>query len=156
MRKFLFSLFVICLALVISTPCFSSQKNTGCGLGSMAFEGKEGLVSQTFAVTTNGTFGTSTFGITSGTSNCDRPKSYTDNGTVNKFVAENMDNLASDIARGSGEHLKTLSILMEVSDAGRTQWYSMLQKNFSAIYTSPNVSHIEVIKNIEQVMTTRS
>jgi len=67
-----------------------------------------------------------------------------------------MDNLAKDIARGSGEHLKTLSILMEVPDAGRMQWYSMLQKNFSLIYTSPDVSHIEVIRNIEQVMTARS
>ena len=32
-------------------------KNTGCGLGSMVFEGQNGLISQTAAATTNGIFG---------------------------------------------------------------------------------------------------
>src|SRR6186713_935077 len=42
----------------------------GCGLGSMIFEPDSGFT-QVFAATTNGTSGNQTFGITSGTSNCD-------------------------------------------------------------------------------------
>ena len=51
-------------------------KNTGCGLGSMAFEGQNGLMSQTAAATTNGIFGNQTFGITSATLNCERYKRF--------------------------------------------------------------------------------
>jgi len=77
-------------------------KNTGCGLGSMVFEGQNGLMSQTAAATTNGIFGNQTFGITSGTLNCERYKDFAYNEKVDTFVAQNMDNLARDIARGQG------------------------------------------------------
>ena len=46
--------------------------STGCGLGSMAWRGQSGVVPQILAVTTNGTFGNQTFGISSGTSGCDQ------------------------------------------------------------------------------------
>ena len=42
----------------------------GCGLGSLIFDADSGWT-QIFAATTNGTSGNQTFGITSGTSNCD-------------------------------------------------------------------------------------
>ena len=82
----------------------------------MVFEGQNGLISQTFAATTNGIFGNQTFGITSGTSNCEQYKTFAYNEKLNTFVADNMDNLARDIARGQGEYLNTLAVLMEVPD----------------------------------------
>ena len=124
------------------------QKNTGCGLGSIAWEGQNGLMSQTLAATTNGTFGTQTFGITSGTSNCEQVKSFTSNEKVDTFVAENMDNLAMDIARGQGEYVNTLAILMEVPDAKKASFSSQLQAHFSDIYTSDKVTHSDVVQNI--------
>lgn len=45
--------------------------STGCGLGFIVWRGERGVAPQILAVTTNGTFGTQTFGITSGTSGCD-------------------------------------------------------------------------------------
>jgi hypothetical protein len=124
------------------------QKNTGCGLGSIAWEGQDGLMSQTLAATTNGTFGNQTFGITSGTSNCEQYKTFTHNPKVNIFVAENMDNLARDIARGQGEYVNTLAVLMEVPSAKRASFRSQLQAHFSDIYTSNKVTHSEVVQNI--------
>jgi hypothetical protein len=124
------------------------QKNTGCGLGSIAWEGQDGLMSQTLAATTNGTFGNQTFGITSGTSNCEQYKTFTHNPKVNTFVAENMDNLARDIARGQGEYVNTLAVLMEVPSAKRASFRSQLQAHFSDIYTSNKVTHSEVVQNI--------
>src|SRR6266545_2071443 len=52
-----------------STGFEPSYGLAGCGLGSMLIGSKPGIV-QIFAATTNGSFGTQTFGITSGTSNC--------------------------------------------------------------------------------------
>ncbi len=155
MKRFLFIIVLVSVTLALSGICFAQQKNTGCGLGSMAWEGQTGLIQQVVAVSTNGTF-LNTFAITSGTSNCDRPKNYVDSEDLRKFVADNMDGLAKDIAKGSGEHLEALSVLMEVPQAGKAQWHSKLQRNFSVIYPSSQVSHIEVIKNIEYVMTSRT
>jgi hypothetical protein len=124
------------------------SKNTGCGLGSMAFEGQNGLMSQTAAATTNGIFGNQTFGISSGTLNCEQFKTFAFNEKVNIFVAENMDNLATDIARGQGEYVNTLALLMEVPSAKRASFRSQLQAHFSDIYTSDKVTHSEVVQNI--------
>lgn len=153
----------IVLVLVLVTAVFLfvgtsmaatlNQKNTGCGLGSMLFADQNGLASQTFAVTTNGTFGNGTFGITSGTSNCEKPASFSSNQKLQEFVADNMDNLARDIARGNGEYLNTLAVLAGVPEGSRADFYSRLQANFSSIYTSEKVTHVDVLKNIEPLVT---
>ncbi len=155
MKKFALIVGVLMVTMVLFSVGWAvDQKNTGCGLGTLVFEGQNGLVSQTFAVTTNGTFGNQTFGITSGTSNCEQYSTITYNKKVDTFVADNMDNLARDIARGQGEYLNTLAVLMEVPDLQRASFRSQLQTHFSDIYTSDKVTHSDVVKNIVAVATT--
>lgn len=150
MKKAIFAVgILLALTVVVSgTGWAVDQKNTGCGLGSMVFEGQNGLVSQTFAATTNGTFGNQTFGITSGTSNCEQYKNFVYNERLNTFVADNMDNLARDISRGNGEYVNTLAVLMDVSEGQRASFRTLLQSRFGAIYTSDKVTHAEVVQNI--------
>ena len=69
--------------LLISTVLFlmasgtvlagATRENCGCGLGTMLFDGADGLAQQVLAATTNGFLGTQTFGISSGTLDCDLP-----------------------------------------------------------------------------------
>jgi Protein of unknown function (DUF3015) len=147
---------VIVLMSFIALPasiCYAiNQKNTGCGLGTLIMKGNEGLLFQVLAVTTNGTCGNQTFGITSGTLDCEKPARFASNERLNTYVADNMDNLAKDIARGQGEYLNTLAVLMEVPEDARTDFYLKLQNNFSQIYPSANVSSVEVVKNIEALL----
>ena len=78
--------------------------STGCGLGSMAWRGQSGTAPQILAVTTNGSFGTQTFGISSGTSGCDQNGRIT-GGTqrmVLNFLENNMEQYALDASRGEG------------------------------------------------------
>jgi len=126
-------------------------KNTGCGLGSLAFEGQNGLMSQVLAATTNGIFGNQTFAITFGTWNCEKYKTFAYNEKVDSFVAHNMDNLARDIARGQGEYVNTLAILMEIPNAKQAAFRSQLQAHFSDIYTSDQITYPEVVQNIVTV-----
>ncbi len=155
MKKLAYVGIAVLLTVVLSSVGWAvDQKNTGCGLGTLLFQGQNGLVSQTFAVTTNGTFGNQTFGITTGTSNCERYKTLTYNEKIDTFVAENMGNLASDIARGQGEYLNTLAVLMEVPSTQKGVFCSHMQAHFSDIYTSDKVTHTEVVKNILSVTTT--
>jgi len=153
MKKLVFFAVAVVMGMVFVGVGFADQANTGCGLGSIVFEGKEGLVSQTCAATFNGTFGNQTFGITTGTSNCKQYETVWANEELNRFVADNMDNLARDIAKGNGEYLNTLAVLMEVPDGERASLYAKLQTNFSNIYTSDKVNHVDVLKNIEAVVS---
>jgi len=41
---------------------------------------------------------------------------------------------------------------MEVPEEGRGAFYSKLQNNFGAIYTSSNVTSVDVLNNIETLM----
>ena len=153
MKRFGFVVLAVVTVMVFTGVAFASKTNTGCGLGHLIFKGKEGLVSQTCAATFNGTFGNQTFGITSGTSECDQYQQIWTSQRLNTFVAENMDNLAKDIAQGSGEYLNTLAVLMEVPEGQRSSFYSQLQSNFPQIYTSDQVTSVDVLKNIETVIS---
>jgi len=152
MKRILMVSFVLLACIAVGTAAFAGQSNYGCGLGSMVFKGNDGLISQTLAVTTNGIFGNQTFGITTGTSNCAKFSSLVSNEKINIFVADNMDSLATDIAKGNGEYLNTLAVLMEVPEKERTDFYKKLQMNFANIYTSREVTHDQVIKNIAGLM----
>jgi len=129
------------------------QDNVGIGLGTLLFEGHDGLVSQISAATTNGSCGNQTFAITSGTLGAKRPDSFfAKNEQLRNFVRDNMDALASDISVGSGETLATLAELMLVPAADRAAFAKRLQDNFGAIYSSPSVTHTEVIDHLAKVV----
>ena len=54
-----------------SSSAFAGYGAAGCGLGSFVFGDNNSWWAQTLGATTNGTSGSQTFGITTGTSNCD-------------------------------------------------------------------------------------
>jgi len=152
MKKILLALALVSFMAIPATGFSANQSNTGCGLGSLVMAGNDGLLFQVLAVTTNGTFGNQTFGISSGTLNCKQPGRFVSRERVNSYISDNMDNLANDIARGDGEYLNTLAVLMEVPEGTRTTFYSKLQDNFSQIYPSTGVTSTDVLKNIEGMM----
>jgi hypothetical protein len=132
--------------LGLSCSLYANNTNTGCGLGSIVIKNQNSSVLQALAATTNGTSGNQTFGISSGTSNCNKPSNFVSNDKLNQFVNENMDELAMDISAGKGETLNTVAALMNVEN--KEDFASKLQANFSDIYTSEKVSSAEVIDNI--------
>lgn len=127
------------------------KENCGCGIGSMVFEGKDGLIFQVLAVSTNGIFGNQTFGISSGTLGCDRPSAFVRNEAVERFVRENMDNLAVDIATGQGESLDALSEMIRVPTGKRDDFHAALQAHFETIYPTPQVTHDHVLDRISDI-----
>jgi hypothetical protein len=151
MKRVLICLVAITSTLAMAGICAADQSNTGCGLGTMVFPNADSILTEILAVTTNGTSGNQTFGITSGTSNCKRPGSFASNQKLNQFVAANMDNVARDIARGEGEYLDTLVVLMEIPTEEKATFCHTLQKNFTRIYTSETVTHDDVLNNIEAI-----
>lgn len=137
---------LIAAATTLLTTASFANTNTGCGLGSDIIKNQDSVLMQVFAVTTNGTSGNQTFGITSGTSGCAKPAKFVSNDRANEFVAGNMDVLALDISNGQGEALSTLATLLNV--ANPDTFATVLQANFDKIYTSSNVNSADVIDNI--------
>lgn len=153
--KKVFVVAVVVASLVIAGVAFAGQatQNTGCGLGSMLFKNNadNSVVLQTFQATTNGIYGNQTFGITTGTSDCQQPKNFVSNERVNEFMVANMDNLAKDIAQGRGETLDAFAELIGVPSEKRPEFYSQLQNGFAKIFTSPGVQMASVMDNISTV-----
>jgi Protein of unknown function (DUF3015) len=113
--------------------------SAGCGLGSLIFEPSNGF-SQVFVATTNGTFGSQTFGITSGTSNCAGGSGGS--ASAKAFVETNRVALAKDIARGRGETIDGLSKLAGCEAPGAVG--SSLQRRFDQIFTDASASDSDV------------
>lgn len=147
--------------LFIAAPVFSKEVkmvtkdaygSAGCGLGSMVFGNEQGPI-QILAATTNGTLGNQTFGMTTGTSNCGKGiVNVSENSSLARFVENNMDNLAKDIARGNGESLNTLAELAGVSEAKKPAVFAKLQANFSTIFSSEKVQVSEVVNQIVAIV----
>ncbi len=125
--------------------------NTGCGLGQSVIKDQNTVLMQIFAVTTNGTSGNQTFGISSGTSGCSQPANWV-SAETHQFVASNMDALAQDIAQGKGEAVDTLAQLMGVPSANRVAFGATLQSKFASIYSSSDVDATAVLNNIAAVL----
>jgi hypothetical protein len=114
----------------------------GCGLGSMAFQDQPGAV-QILASTTNGFFGTQTFGITTGTSNCGQAGFAS--GTKN-FVEANREALAKDAARGEGDAIGALAVINECRDVHAVA--AALQRDFASIFPSEEATSDDVTRAI--------
>ncbi len=154
MKKLVLAAFV---TLLFSSAAFaaSGKANTGCGLGTVLWKGRadNSILSQALQATTNGSFGTQTFGISSGTLECGTPPEFAQNERLKEFVVANMDNLAKDIAVGRGESLNTFDELLQVPVDQRPEFNAKLQSSFGSIFTHDQIAYAEVMTNVATVTT---
>ncbi|HWP94870.1 MAG TPA: DUF3015 domain-containing protein [Gammaproteobacteria bacterium] len=129
-----------------------AKDSTGCGLGTMIFDGKSGVAPQVLAVTTNGTLGNQTFGITSGTLGCDQNGVISSSQKLGMFTGSNLDKLAQNMAAGEGEALATLADLMGIADEHKDAFYATTKAHFDAIFVSSEVTAEEVLTNLRAIL----
>lgn len=139
-------------ALLIPTLSYADNVG-GCGWGSKLFDGQKGVVPQVLAVTTNGTSGNQTFGISSGTSGCTQSGTVESKWKTAAYIDSNMNRLALDASRGQGESLTSLASLVGVSSADTAAFNTVIQKNFAQIFRSPDVSSTEVAAALKGVLS---
>ena len=137
-------------AVAFSASSAFAIDSTGCGLGSIILKGQSGMIPQLLAVTTNGSFGNQTFGITTGSSGCDQNGRITGGtGKTLAFLENNLEQFAVDAARGHGETIDTVAALMGVSSdkAGAT-----IKENFAFIFDSHDVSAVTVTLKVSELL----
>lgn len=147
MKKFLISAAFIAAFSVSQAFALDS---TGCGLGSIIFKGQAGTIQQILAVTTNGSFGTQTFGISSGTSGCDQNGRVSGGtGKIFAFLEKNMEQFAADAARGHGETIDTIAALTGTSS---DKVGEVVKENFAFIFDSHDVSAVTVTLKVSELL----
>ena len=143
--------FVVFVAVVPSSALASTNIGT-CGWGSKLFEGNQGIAPQVLAATTNGTSGNQTFGITSGTSGCTQDAVVRSNWKTAMFIDGNMNKLARDMAVGQGETLDSLANLLGMKEEHRSVFAQVGRENFSLIFSSSDVTSVQVMASLKEVM----
>jgi len=136
----------------LGTAFAAPPNSVGCGLGSQIFDGQSGIFPQILAVTTNGTLGNQTFGISTGTLGCDPDGTVVASARVPMFVGANMDNLAHDMAIGKGESLESLATLMNIADADKVAFYQTARNNYGRIFSVANLTSGDVLASLYDVM----
>ncbi|MDD9965293.1 MAG: DUF3015 family protein [Myxococcales bacterium] len=143
MKRAAVAVFSLVMMLVATTVQADPYGTAGCGLGSMIFGDEKGIV-QIFAATTNGSSGTQTFGITTGTSNCADSGGGTD--SAKAFIETNREAFSKDVARGQGETITNLSALAGCADPRAVG--STLQSSFEAIFPQGDSADTEVSRAV--------
>jgi hypothetical protein len=124
-------IFAVAMTAMVSGAQAASYQAQGCGLGSTIWTDGSNLVHQVLGATTNGTSGNQTFGMTSGTSNCELDGAG--HASV-VFIEANRVALSNDIARGNGDTLASLVRMYGCSNVEAAS--TALQKNYETIFTN--------------------
>ena len=150
--------FVFFLVMGMSGMALGKPPNNGpgCGLGKLAWADssqQETIGGQVLMATTNGTFGSQTFGMSSGTSGCTNDGAIFASEKVNVFTALNFDNLSQEMAQGQGEHLTSLATLMGIPEENHQEFFAMTQENYTTLVQAGETSPKAVVKAIHDAMS---
>lgn len=130
----------------------------GCGLGKLAWQNyphQKTIGVQVLEATTNGTFGSGTFGISSGTSGCTNDGQVWASEKTNVFAAINFDNLAQDMAQGRGEHLSSLATLMGIPADQQPAFFAMTQERYAFFVQAGESSPAAMVKALNDAVATQ-
>ncbi|MCC6302034.1 MAG: DUF3015 domain-containing protein [Gammaproteobacteria bacterium] len=140
------------LAVLPVGVSMAAPNNVGCGVGSIIFDGQSGVGPQVLAVTTNGTLGNQTFGISSGTLGCATDGVVAQPVKVAMFIDTNLDKLAYDMAVGQGETLDSLANLIGMEGSDKAAFFELAKANYAEIIPSDRANTQDVIAALNQVL----
>lgn len=140
MRHLVIGLFFV----LFSFSASAGYKAAGCGFGALVFKNNNEWWAQTLAATTNGTSGSQTFGITTGTLECDANALFTQMEKAKVFIEANKNEISNDVARGQGETINALAGIFNCSE--KAQFASSLQNRYSEIFTENESSEKLAVK----------
>lgn len=127
----------------------------GCGLGKLAwgdYKAQKEIAPQVMMATTNGTFGSNTFGISSGTSGCTNDGKIMGDSKTVMFAELNFDNLSQEMAQGQGEHLASLATLMGVPAEHQGAFFAMTQERYTSLVKAGEASPVAMVKALNEAV----
>ena len=127
----------------------------GCGLGYLLLSNKDNdKVSQVLGSTTNGTFGSQTFGISSGTSGCTVDGAVKFARATEVFADVNLTSLRQEMAAGEGEYVNAFAALLGATDASRPQLVRFFRSEYQNLFPTAETSSDEMLKALAEKLAT--
>jgi hypothetical protein len=143
------TLWLLAAALVLSTGARASgQNDSGCGLGSMLFK-EQKPVHQILAATTNASFGSQTFGITTGTLGCTSGGLIKASNERVVFVAANLRAIERELAAGKGQYASSLASLSGCGGKSE-EFLSLGKSHYEKLFPSAKTGAAELIRNLDK------
>lgn len=152
MKKILVAVFLVVPMATVMSTAMAARDNVGCGFGSSLFDGKSDKASQILAVTTNGTSGNQTFGISSGTLGCEEGGVVQASAAINMFAGNNLDVLSRDMSVGQGETLESLATLMKIKSEDKSTFFTAARVNYGKIFSADDITAGKMLENLYTVM----
>jgi hypothetical protein len=123
----------------------------GCGLGYLLLSNKDNdKVTQVLGSTTNGTFGTQTFGISSGTSGCTEDGAVKVARATEVFADVNLTSLRREMAAGQGEYVNAFASLLGASQATMPQMVQFFQMEYQNLFPTADTSSDQMLKTLTE------
>lgn len=145
----MFRMSVILSLFLSSASALAADSSSGCGAGWYLFK-ENSLVSSTLRGTTNALFFNNTFGMTFGTSNCSK-HSIVQNEKEQIYYSEaNREQLAIEMAQGSGEYVETYARVMGCSEDVIPEFVNTARRQYSEIMPSSATSAGEMLQNVKK------
>ncbi len=112
-----------------------ADSSTGCGLGSMIWK-QNSIVSALFRATTNHSFSSQLFGITTGTSGCSQHSIVKRDMYPIYYAEANLPELRHEMAMGHGEYLTTFAQVLGCSPAAQVEFTQWAKKSYGTLFIS--------------------
>ncbi|WP_447976631.1 DUF3015 domain-containing protein [Candidatus Nitrospira bockiana] len=157
MKRGLLAMLIVSTVAVHSPIVWAANPDTGpgCGLGKLAwgdFKGQKQIAPQVMMATTNGTFGSQTFGISFGTSGCTNNGVIMRTELVNAFASATYESLSQEMAQGHGEHLTSLATLLEIPAEQQPEFFAVAQANYRTIMQAEDQSPSAMVKSLQAAL----
>ncbi len=120
----------------------------GCGLGSLIFGPLDSPGAQILAATTNSTFASQTFGITSGTSNCVSGGVVAMDRRQQAFAEVNFSDLKRDMASGGGQFLASFATLLGCDRPAQVKLARVMQAEYETLLPSASTTPDELVNAV--------
>ena len=139
---------ILLVAIMALLPIFAQADNsTGCGLGSMIWK-ENSIVSALFRATTNHSFSSQLFGITTGTSGCSQHSIVKRDMYPIYYAEANLPELRYEIAQGQGEYVTTFAEVLGCSQAVHAEFAVWARGSYSKLFNNANATSQDFLKGL--------
>lgn len=136
------------VAMMTLFPTFAlADSSTGCGLGSLIWK-ENTILSALFRATTNHSFSSQLFGITTGTSGCSQHSIVKRDMYPVYYAEANLPELRYELAQGQGEYVSTFALVLGCTPSAQAEFAVWAKGSYSKLFNNANASSKDFLKGL--------
>jgi Protein of unknown function (DUF3015) len=146
---------LFCALLFSSVTAVRADSGVGCGLGSLIWKDNS-IISALFAATTNHSFSSQLFGITTGTSGCSQHSIVKRDMYPVYYAEANLPELRHEMAIGSGEYLSTFAQVLGCDAGAQVEFATWAQNSYGVMFAKADNTSAEFLQGLKAFKSTKA